>query len=205
MEKAYDDTKDIAKGLGDVLIYALYPTTGMRFLRWKYGLEDPPPETKGKTLEDVKREDELIAKAKAGKLSSRDFSTGGGGLRKFNVYVGDDVYNVDVEAEDAIAAGQAPRTASAVQAAKAKDKPAATPPPPPAAMGGTPVVAPMPGLILNYPVKVGDKVKSGDTVVVLEAMKMAVELPAPEDGQVKSINFKTGDRVDRDAVLATID
>jgi pyruvate carboxylase subunit B len=43
MEKAYDDTKDIAKGLGDVLIYALYPTTGMRFLKWKYGLEDPPP------------------------------------------------------------------------------------------------------------------------------------------------------------------
>jgi pyruvate carboxylase subunit B len=203
MEKAYDDTRDIAKGLGDVLIYALYPTTGMRFLRWKYGLEDPPPETKAKTLEDVKREDDLIAKAKAGKLSSRDISIGGRGLRKFNVYVGDDVYSVGVEAEDAIAAGEAPHIAAAVQAARVKDKPA-PPPPPPAAADGTPVVAPMPGIILNYKVKVGDKVKSGDTVVVLEAMKMAVDLPAPEDGKVLNVNFKSGDRVDREAVLATI-
>jgi biotin carboxyl carrier protein len=129
---------------------------------------------------------------------------GGSGLRKFSVYIGDDVYNVGVEAEDAIAAGEAPHVTAAVQAAKAKDKPAATPPPPPAAAGGTPVVAPMPGIILNYQVKAGDKVKSGDTVVVLEAMKMAVDLPAPADGKVLSVNFKTGDRVDREAVLATI-
>ena len=46
-----------------MLCYALYPTTGLRFLKWKYGVEAPPPETKPKTLEDVKREDELIAKA----------------------------------------------------------------------------------------------------------------------------------------------
>jgi len=70
LDKAKEATKDIAKDIGDVLTYALYPTTGMRFLRWKYGLETPPPETKPKTLEDVKREDELIAEAKAGKLKS---------------------------------------------------------------------------------------------------------------------------------------
>ena len=68
LDKAKEATKDIAQDIGDVLTYALYPTTGMRFLRWKYGLEPPPPETKPKTLEDVRREDELIAKAKAGKL-----------------------------------------------------------------------------------------------------------------------------------------
>jgi pyruvate carboxylase subunit B len=68
MEKAKEAIKDISQDIGDVLIYALYPTTGMRFLRWKYGLEPPPPEVKPKTMEDVKREDELIAKAKAGKL-----------------------------------------------------------------------------------------------------------------------------------------
>jgi pyruvate carboxylase subunit B len=186
-----------------VLIYALYPTTGMRFLRWKYGLEDPPPETRGKTLEDIKREDELIAKAKAGKLSSSDLSMSGSGLRKFNVYIGDDVYNVGVEAEDTIAAGEAPHVTAAVKAAsKPKDKP--VPPPPPVATGGTPVTAPMPGIILSYQVKVGDKVKSGDAIVVLEAMKMAIDLPAPEDGKVLSVNYKAGDRVDREAVLATI-
>ncbi len=54
---------------------------------------------------------------------------------------------------------------------------------PPAAAGGAPVTAPMPGIILSYQVKKGDKVKSGDTIVVLEAMKMAIDLPAPEDGK----------------------
>ena len=68
MDKAKEATKDIAKDIGDVLIYALYPTTGMKFLRCKYGLEEPPAAVKPKTLEDVRREDELIAKAKAGKL-----------------------------------------------------------------------------------------------------------------------------------------
>ena len=68
LDKAKEATKDIARDIGDVLIYALYPITGMRFLRWKYGLETPPSEVKPKTMEDVRREDELIAKAKAGKL-----------------------------------------------------------------------------------------------------------------------------------------
>jgi pyruvate carboxylase subunit B len=68
LEKAKEETKDIAKDIGDVLIYALYPSTGMRFLRWKYGLEEPPEETKPKTLEDIRREDELIARVRSGKL-----------------------------------------------------------------------------------------------------------------------------------------
>ena len=65
MEAATTATKGIAKDIGDVLVYALYPTTGMRFLKWKYGLESPPADTCGKTLEDVKKEDELICKARA--------------------------------------------------------------------------------------------------------------------------------------------
>jgi len=47
------------------LIYALYPKTGIEFLKWKYGLEPVPERVKAKTLEDVKREDEAMAKAKA--------------------------------------------------------------------------------------------------------------------------------------------
>jgi pyruvate/oxaloacetate carboxyltransferase len=68
MEKAKEATKGIAKDIGDVLIYALYPQTGMQFLKWKYGLEEPPASVKPKTLEDVKREEELIRKALAGEL-----------------------------------------------------------------------------------------------------------------------------------------
>ncbi|GAJ24919.1 unnamed protein product [marine sediment metagenome] len=68
LDKAREAIKDFAQDIGDVLIKALYPITGLRFLKWKYGLETPPPEVKPRTMEDVKREDELIAKAKAGKL-----------------------------------------------------------------------------------------------------------------------------------------
>ncbi|HPD60217.1 MAG TPA: pyruvate carboxylase subunit B [Thermodesulfobacteriota bacterium] len=68
MEKAREATKGIAKDIGDVLIYALYPQTGMQFLKWKYGLEKPPASVKPKTLEEVEKEDELIRKALAGEL-----------------------------------------------------------------------------------------------------------------------------------------
>ena len=68
MEKAKEATKDIAKDRGDVLTYALYPQTGLQFLKWKYGLEQPPASVQPKTLEQVQREDELVRKALAGEL-----------------------------------------------------------------------------------------------------------------------------------------
>ena len=64
LEKAKEETKELAKDLCDTLIYALYPKTGVEFLKWKYGLEPVPEKIKPKTLEDVKREDEAMAKAK---------------------------------------------------------------------------------------------------------------------------------------------
>ena len=68
LDKAREAIKDFTQDIGDVLINALYPITGLQFLKWKHGLEKPPPEVKPKTLEDIRREDELITKAKAGKL-----------------------------------------------------------------------------------------------------------------------------------------
>ncbi len=68
MEQAKEAARGLAKDIGDVLIAALYPVTGLQFLKWKYGVETPPPSTRAKTLEDIQRENELIAKAKAGKL-----------------------------------------------------------------------------------------------------------------------------------------
>lgn len=192
MEKAYEDTAHIARNLGDVLTYALYPTTGMRFLKWKYGLETPPPETKGKKMEDIKKEDELIAKAKAGKL-------------------------VDPATIVAPPAAPAPPPAPAAAPAQAAQpaapaQPASTPAPTPAtapaadtSVNGTAIVAPMPGLVISYSVKVGDEVKEGDIVAVIEAMKMAIDLPATSKGKVKEIKFKAGDHVERDDVLAIID
>jgi pyruvate carboxylase subunit B len=212
LEKAKEATKGIAKDIGDVLIYALYPTTGMRFLRWKYGLEAPPADAKGKTLEDIKREDELIAKVRAGKLTERDVQPAGTGVRTFKVYVGDEVYSVGVEATDApltAAPAAAPPTRpvaapSSRPAARAPEVKKVEPQAPLPKAGETVITAPMPGIIIRYEVKVGDTVKANDVVLILEAMKMANAITTPGGGKVKAINFADGDKVARDEVLAVI-
>jgi pyruvate carboxylase subunit B len=56
---------DLAKTDEDLLTYSLYPTTGEQFLKWKYGIEEKPDSVKPKTLEDIKKEDEAVARAKA--------------------------------------------------------------------------------------------------------------------------------------------
>ena len=210
LEKAKEATKGIARDIGDVLIYALYPTTGMRFLRWKYGLETPPPEVKPKTIEDIKREDELIAKAKAGKLIEQPVPPKGTGIRALNVYVGDEVYSVGVDAVEGTPA-PGPVATQVVEPPPAKGKapplPTKKEAPPPSAevkAGEGAIVAPMPGIIIRYEVELDDEVKAGDTIVILEAMKMDNAVPTPISGQVKAIYFKTGDHVDRDDVLAVI-
>jgi pyruvate carboxylase subunit B len=214
MEKAKEATKDIAKDIGDVLIYALYPQTGMRFLRWKYGLEPVPDSVKPKTLEEVKREDELIEKAKAGKLVEKvekEVPVKGPGIRTFNVFVEDEYYSVEVEPTGTAAitgpiARPAPQAAQPAPKAEAAPKPVRASEPAPAAVGEgeVAVAVPMPGTVIRYQVDVGDKVKAGDIVVMLEAMKMENAIPAPADGVIKAVNFGPGASVKKGDVLAII-
>jgi len=63
LEKARQKIGDLAKDDFDLLIFALYPNTGEKFLRWKYGLEEKPASVKPKTLEDIRKEDAAIAAA----------------------------------------------------------------------------------------------------------------------------------------------
>jgi pyruvate carboxylase subunit B len=204
LEKAREATKGIAKDIGDVLIYALYPTTGMRFLRWKYGMETPPPEVKPKTLDDVKREDELIAKVKAGKMTEKATPVGKPNVRTFNIYVGNEVYSVGVEAVGAPL--PAPAAPPVVPPTPARPVEAVEKKAPPVVAKGKEITitAPMPGIIIRYEVKVGDEVKADDAIVILEAMKMANAITTPVGGRVKAINFASGDKVARDDVLAVI-
>ncbi|MGD9115839.1 MAG: pyruvate carboxylase subunit B [Dehalococcoidia bacterium] len=218
LEKAKKETKDIAKDIGDVLIYALYPTTGMRFLRWKYGLETPPADLKMKSAEDIKREDELIAKVRSGEITeaAQAAPAAGGGAKNYRVYFGDQVFEIGLEEAGAGTAPSAPRpapkapptaapkpaAAAARPAAPASEPKKAAPPPPKA--GETAITAPMPGIIIRYEVKVGNTVKANDVVLILEAMKMANAITAPVAGKIKAINFASGDKVARDEVLAVI-
>lgn len=90
----------------------------------------------------------------------------------------------------------APRTATGE---KVIAKPA-----PKAAAGGTPVKAPLPGVVLDINVTVGQAVKAADQVMVLEAMKMENSVRAGVDGTVKSIEVNKGDSVLEGTVLVTI-
>jgi 3-methylcrotonyl-CoA carboxylase alpha subunit len=69
----------------------------------------------------------------------------------------------------------------------------------------TKVVAPMPGVIIQYLVKEGDLVKANQKVLIIEAMKMQTTLVAPYEGTVNKINFKPGDQVAEGVELLTID
>ncbi len=225
-EKAVADTKGIAKNEGDTLIYALYPTTGMRFLKWKYGLEPIPEEVKGKSLDQIKLEDDVYLTIKKKKLFAKvkeyldslekAAPEKGPGLRTFNVFVDDQYYEVEVECTSGAPTitGIAPMAAPAAAAAARPAAPApraaapAAKPAAPAAealgAGEVPLRAPMPGMIISYSVKVGDKVNTGDPVCILEAMKMQNSLTAPASGTVKSINFESGASVAKDAILLVI-
>ena len=130
-------------------------------------------------------------------------------------------YEVELERIDAYEPmpryGEAPAAAPAPVAAPAAPAPApapaapapapAAPAPAPAAApptGATTVEAPMPGKILNIKVSAGQAVKFGETVIVMEAMKMETEIVAPADGTVAQILVKAGDAVDTGAALVTL-
>lgn len=72
-------------------------------------------------------------------------------------------------------------------------------------VSGSELKSPMPGMIIRYEKAVGQSVKKGETVVVLEAMKMENALPSPVDGVVRAINFASGDSVPKGGVLAVIE
>ncbi len=128
-------------------------------------------------------------------------------MRTFNITVNGQTYVVDVEEVGASAPAAAPVRAAAPVAAPVSAAPAAAPkaaaPAAPVA-GGEPVKAPMPGTILDVKVKVGDVVKAGDCVCVLEAMKMENEIPAPKGGKVVQVPVAKGASVNAGDTLVVL-
>ncbi|CBL17486.1 biotin/lipoyl-containing protein [Ruminococcus champanellensis] len=128
-------------------------------------------------------------------------------MKRFSVTVNGKAYDVAVEeitgaAPAPVAAAPAPVAAAPAPAPApaAAPTPAATP----VAGAGEKVQAPMPGTILDIKVAVGDTVSRGQTVVILEAMKMENDIVASCDGKITSILVSKGDTVNSDDVLVTI-
>ncbi len=127
-------------------------------------------------------------------------------MKNYTITVNGNVYNVTVEEGQAASAPVAAPAAPVVPAAPKAAAPAAAPAPakPAAAAGGVKVEAPMSGKILAVKASVGQAVKRGDVLLVLEAMKMENDIVAPQDGTVASVNCAAGDQVESGALLASL-
>ena len=119
-------------------------------------------------------------------------------MKKFNVTVNGTAYDVEVNEVKAAAPAAAPKAAPAA-APKAAPAPAPAPAPAAAAApvpaGAETVKAPMPGKILSVAVSAGQAVKKGETLLILEAMKMQNEIAAPHDAVVAEVRVTANQTV----------
>lgn len=134
--------------------------------------------------------------------------------RKFKITIEGESYEVDVEE---VAEDKAPAPASNVPPAPSVKPPSAAPkaplkvpppvskPPLPIVLGEGMIPSPMQGMVFAIKVKVGDTVKIGDVLIILEAMKMESDIHSPKDGKVKEIHVSQGGYVKKGEPLITIE
>ena len=121
-------------------------------------------------------------------------------MKKYRVNVNGVTYEVEVE--EMAGAPQAQPVPAVAQGTVPQ------PPQPPhvaTPVAGETILAPMPGNILDVRVTIGQTVKAGEVLMILEAMKMENEIMCPRDGRVASVNVRKGDTVEPDTVLCVIE
>ena len=130
-------------------------------------------------------------------------------MKKYKINVNGQSYEVEVEEISGeitpVVSAPAPKvSAPKVSAPKVSAPKVSAPKIPVASTGGEEINAPMPGKILQLKVKEGDSVSEGDTLLILEAMKMENEIFANTSGSIKKINVSANDMVDTGDVLLII-
>ncbi len=123
-------------------------------------------------------------------------------MKNYTITVNGSVY--DVVVEEGATSGAPVAAAPAAPKAAPKAAPAAAPKAAGGAAGSVKIEAGAAGKVFKLEASVGQAVKKGDPVVILEAMKMEIPVVAPEDGTVASIDVAVGDPVEAGALLATL-
>jgi oxaloacetate decarboxylase alpha subunit len=167
-------------GIDDVLTYALFPQVGLKFLKHRGDPSafEPPP---GAAPAPEKPPAPSTAVAAAPPTTER-----------YKVSVNGHSYDVEVSAGGDVTSIAPAAASSATRAA------------PPAAAGGEALEAPLAGTILRVLVKTGQRVESGDVLLILEAMKMETEIRATKAGVVSDIFVREGDSVEVGHPLVSI-
>ena len=124
-------------------------------------------------------------------------------MKNLKVTVNGVAYDVQVEEVGASSAPSVAAAAPAAPAAPAPTAPAAAPKAAAPAAAET-IKAPMPGTILNILVKPGQKVAKGETLLILEAMKMENEIVSPRDAVVAGVSVNKGESVDSGTPLVSL-
>jgi pyruvate carboxylase subunit B len=186
MDEAKSAVADITSDIDDVLIYALYPTTGLTFLRIKHGLEDVPAEMKPRTQAPAPGSgtDKQVPQGTGATGAARSPEA-----RAFDVYVDGEMFVVEVDPRGNVGAPMQASGASAEPGVRANE---------------AVLVAPMPGLVLRHLVSEGQTVDEGEQVLVMEAMKMENSLPSPIAGTIRTFPIPAGTRVEKGATLAIV-
>jgi len=190
-EGVIEELKEKAKGISsdeDRLTYALFPKVALKFF-----------ETRGHPMAEEPAAPAAAPQAApaAPAAAPAPASVPAAGSAVYRVRVNGRDYSVEVSLGGAPAPAAAP-------AAPAAQPAAAAPAPAPAASDAPPLTAPLPGSIFSLKCKVGDSVAEGDTVLVMESMKMETDIKAPSAGTIQSILVKEGDNVQSGDPLVVI-
>ncbi len=194
LEPQYHKRKDELESMGlarkpeDVLTYAIYPEVGLKFLRGEAKAEftsDQLPLKKPEEVKEVVRRPEYPV---AGK-----------------VRVDGTEYDVNMKDGDTIVVNGKEYRVSVLFPDSGTVEPKAPGKNPVAGGVKSEVHSPMLGTILRIPVTVGQRVRSGDTIAVLEAMKMENDITSPGDGIISSIRVKEGQDVEEGDVIALLE
>ena len=194
LDQAAEEIKDLSSDVKDILIHTLFPNISRKFLDIKFGHIQVESEDSDNTEKKTDANDSVAVEPNKNNLNSDEIPTRSDQIRSFNVFVEDQYFKVDVDPINknfkSIEKFEQPNSG------KPKNKTVKSN----GAKENT-LIAPMAGTFLRYEVEVGQEIKSGDSVLVIESMKMENSIPALADSVVAELPFKPGDAISKGDIL----
>ena len=192
LDQAAEEIKDLSSDVKDILIHTLFPNISRNFLGIKLGhikVESDPSE---KTEKQTDSNASIADQPKQNNLNSEEIPIRSNSVRSFNVFVEDQYFKVDVDPINKNF--KSIKKIEKIQSGETKNN---------KSNGANEdiLIAPMAGTFLRYEVEVGQEVKSGDNVLVIESMKMENSIPALADHIVSELPLNPGESISKGDIL----